>query len=178
MIYFSGLDSVIESIYLGEDLGNKVGECDIFVNPERVSYIADRVVIISSPSYPESSIETLLINGNKVISRVRVNKNSEITDETTRSVLFQPYIMRVSGNIIFSGLVVPYSDSLLRDYCTYDPDLCSLYFPKLSGKMPDLMDDLGNLSYLGWALHQVGQNTGESCFKDLDIVKLKKIMIT
>ena len=177
MIYFSGLDSVIESIYLGEDLGNKVGECDIFVNPDRVSYIAEKVVIISTPTYSYDNIESLLGNGNKVISRVKVSGGSESEDR----IIFQPYIMRVCGNILFSGLMVPYSDSLLRDHCTYDPDTCTLYFPKLNvndGEMPDLEDSNGNLSYLGWALHQVGQNIGERRFMDLDIVKLKKLMIT
>ena len=70
MIFFSGIGSIIESIYLKEPLGENRKECKIFVNPFPVTYLAHKVVIVNSILYPTNVIKELLKNHNKVVLRV------------------------------------------------------------------------------------------------------------
>ena len=52
-----------------------------------------------------------------------------------------------------------------------------LYFPKIYEITSEnrVMDDYGNLSCLGWVLHQVGMNLDKNTrFFDLDVIKTKK----
>ena len=125
VVHFNGLDSIIESIYLEDRLGSRIGDCNVFVNPENIKYLVGKLVIINSLSYPTENIQELVDNGNKVVSRIR-------TDST-------------------------------------------LYFPKLDPSCYDVMDAGGNLTALGWALHQVGVKVRDGLnFPHLDLIKLGK----
>lgn len=168
MVYFNGLDSIIESIYLEDKLGNKVGDCNVFINPDNIKYLVGKVVIINSLTYPAINIQSLIDNGNKVVSRIKTK---------IKEVFYQPYIIRVAPGIMYNGRTVCgkiSNDEILQDYC-YFPDSV-LYFPKLDPSYYDVMDDSGNLTALGWALHQVGVKIRDDLsFQNLDIIKLGKI---
>ena len=167
MVHFSGLESVIESIYLEDRLGNKSGDCGVFVNPENTKYLVGKICIINSTQYPEEYVKELVDNGNKVVSRILLPH----TD-----IIFQPYIIRVSPGIMYNGKNVQEKlelEDVLQNYCLFDS---ILYFPKLDPSLYPVIDKEGNLTALGWALHQVGVlvRPGLS-FPNLDIIKLKKI---
>lgn len=172
MIYLEGLNSIIESIYLGEELSNKVGNCDIFVNPENVKYLIGKIVIINISEYPGELIKQLIENRCKVISRVFID-NPEIE--------IRPYILRICPQVIWNGRVIkePMTlDNILEcGYCEFDTDEFKLYFPKFyscTNIAPE--DDYGNLSSLGWVLHQSGINIKKDTpLLDLDVIKTRKI---
>jgi len=172
MIYLEGLNSIIESIYLGEELSNKVGNCDIFVNPSNVKYLIGKIIIINIPEYPEEYINQLLENRCKVISRVFIdNSNIEI----------RPYILRICPQVVWNGRVIkePMTlDNILEcGYCEFDVDEFKLYFPKFYSCTDTAVEDnYGNLSSLGWVLHQSGINVKKDTpLQDLDVIKTRKI---
>lgn len=171
MVYFNGLDSIIESIYLEDKLGSRVGECNVFVNPDNIKYLVGKVCIINSLSYPIESIESLIDNGNKVISRIWLGGLAD--------VIFQPYIIRISLGIMYNGRNIKGKvdpEVILQDYCSF-PDSV-LYFPKIDPSCYDVQDSKGNLTSLGWASHQVGVRINENlAFQDLDIIKLGKLKL-
>ena len=172
MIYLEGLDSVIESIYLGEELSNKVGNCNIFVNPENIKYIVGKIVIINSCEYPEEQIQQLLENKCHIISRVsRDNPGVEV----------RPYILRICPQVMWNGRVIEepmtLNNILECGFCEFDTDEFKLYFPKFyrcSDHTPQ--DEFGNLSALGWVLQQVGINIDtKTPLTDLDLIKTRKL---
>ena len=169
VVHFNGLDSIIESIYLEDRLGSRIGDCNVFVNPENTKYLVGKLVIINSLSYPLELVSDLVDNGNSVISRIKTGVDG---------VLLQPYIIRVSEGIMYNGRVVSgkmSEDEILQDYCSF-PD-STLYFPKLDPQCYDIMDAGGNLTALGWALHQVGVKVRNGLnFPHLDLIKLGKIV--
>ena len=169
VIYFNGLDSIIESIYLEDRLGSRIGDCNVFVNPTNIKYLVGKLVIINSLSYPPDNIQELVDNGNRVVSRIKTG---------IEGVLLQPYIIRVSEGIIYNGRTVKgkvSDDEILQDYCSF-PD-STLYFPKLDPECYDVMDQVGNLTALGWALHQVGVKIRDGLtFPHLDLIKLGKVV--
>ena len=168
MIYFSGLSSIIESIYLGDRLGTKIGECDVFVNPKNPKYLVGKLVIINSTDYPQDQIPRLIENENKVVSRIKIEEEG---------ILFQPYIIRVDLGIMYNGrnleeLVT--EDRILQEFCSFPES--TLLFPKLNPSLYPVTDSEGNLTGLGWALHQVGVKVRDGLeFQNLDIVKLGKL---
>ena len=168
MVYFNGLESIIESIYLEDRLGNKIGDCNVFINPENTKYLVGKSVIINSLTYPVEHITELLDNGCKVVSRIKVDR---------RDIIFQPYIIRISLGIMYNGRIVTGKvdlEDILRDFCSFPES--TLYFPKLDPLCYNVMDKQGNLSGIGWALHQVGVRIRDGLdFQDLDIIKLGKI---
>lgn len=175
MIYFNGLESVIESVYLTDDLDNKIGGCDVFINPDNVKYLTGKVVIINSVSYPDSNIDILSSNGCHIISR---------TFRDREDVEVQPYILRLNFEVMWNGIVLEdlgdtELDTLLdKDICKYDILSGILYFPKIYevGRYKT-SDTYGNLTALGWALQQVGINIKKSTvFENLDILKTGKII--
>lgn len=167
MVYFSDIYSIIECIYLSESLGEKVGQCDIFINPDSISYIVGKTVIINKVGYPDSNIEGLLSNRCKVISRVYI-------EELRDHLLYQPYILTPNFNIMWNGISIDSMTDLLKN-CIFDKDELKLYFPKI--KLRSFREDeRGNLTAIGWALHQVGVNIKDSPFKDLDVIKTKKML--
>lgn len=174
MIYFSGLDSIIESIYLSDILDNKVGPCGVFINPQNVKYLTGKTVILNMCDYPDNDIDTLVNNGCHVISRT-YNKRDDIE--------VQPYIMRINPDIMWNGEILneltENFDSILdKDICKYDISKNTLYFPKIyKTGIYKIEDEYHNLTALGWALQQVGINIKQSTvFENLDIIKTGKIM--
>lgn len=174
MIYFNGVESVIECVYLSEDLDNKLGSCDVFINPTNVKYLTGKIVILNNPKYPESNIDILSSNGCKIISRT-------FRDRSDLEV--QPYILRINECLEWNGMVLQDLqedlDILLdKDICRYDINRGILYFPKIykTGNYKTT-DDYGNLSGLGWALQQVGINIKRNTvFENLDIIKTGKVI--
>lgn len=172
MIYLEGLDSVIESIYLGEELSNKVGNCNIFVNPENIKYIVGKIVIINSCEYPEEQIQQLIENKCHIISRVAIDNPG---------VEVRPYILRICPQVMWNGRVIEepmtLNNILECGFCEFDTDEFRLYFPKFyrcSDHIPQ--DAFGNLSALGWVLQQVGINIDtKTPLTDLDLIKTRKL---
>lgn len=172
MIYSEGIGSLIESIYLEEGISNKVGNCNIFVNPSNIKYIIGKTVIINTCEYPESSLNLLIENNCNVISRVYINNpNIEI----------QPYILRICPQVMWNGRVIeePMTLNNILDcgFCEFDSDEFKLYFPKFYNcSDTKAQDDYGNLTVLGWVLQQVGINVNKKTpLTDLDIIKTGKI---
>ena len=168
------LYSIIESIYLGEKLSDRLGNSKILVCPGNTKYIVGKTVVINHQGYPKECIETLLTNGCKIISRV---------DLGIPGVDFQPYILRPDFKVMWNGISLDVSGytkvddilDFLEDKIIYLES--ELYFPKLLGLCDSLIkDDSGNLTALGWLMHQVGLNTVDSCFCDLDLIKTKKLL--
>lgn len=189
MIYFSGLDSIIESLYLDERLGDKLGSCKIFINPVNISYLTGKVIIINKLRYPQTYVAELINNGNKVISRVFTDNNK---------VDFEPYILRPIFNLVWGGDEVMVTEEDIREIennnndklteklldrilesCSYISDRNKLFFPKLIGKGVKKIatDDKGNLTAIGYSLQQVGVNIikADTPFLDMDILKTKKL---
>jgi hypothetical protein len=178
MIYLSGLDSIIESIYLSDLISTQIGKAQIFVNPnQRLKYLTNKTIIITNNDYSVDYINQLVDGGNKVISRVYFN---------TDKVEIQPYIIRINDKIRFNGREITedsiekIDDILLKGYGEYDEKEKRLYFPKIKimdKETEPYMDQYGNLTGLGWALHQVGVNMKEGPLVNLDLLKLKKVII-
>lgn len=187
MIYFSGLDSIIESLYLDEILDDKVSSCNIFVNPENVSYLTGKIIIINNIDYPLPSIKTLINNRNKIISRINlINKDSFVES----NIKINPYVIRPVFNIMWGGddieveqeeVLNGISDSVfdrILEGCNYVPEKRKLFFPKLhgSGIKRISVDEDGNLTSIGYSLQQVGVNiTYNTPFIDMDVLKTKKL---
>ena len=92
MIYFEGLESIIECIYLEDSISSRPNTCDIFVNPENITYMMGRTVIINSCEYPEDNIRTLVNNRCRVISRVYFG---------VPGIEVRPYILKLNDRIIW-----------------------------------------------------------------------------
>lgn len=177
MIYFEGLNSIIESVYLEEPLGNKLSSCKVFINPENITYLVGKTIIINKVSYPAEKIDTLLRNNCKIISRVWLDSDR---------VEIQPYILRINFNVMWNGRDIddPEGNLILRlfekDLCNYSLDEQVLYFPRvnISHSSDLIIDSYGNLTGLGWALQQVGENIKtDTPFCNLDLIKSKKVVL-
>jgi len=155
MIYFNGVDSLIESIYLQEKLDDKVGMSDIFINPTgHIDYLVGRTVILTKPGIP---IDVLLKNKNKLISRV---------DYDNTSIKLQPYIKRIDFSVMWNGEILDWDGNEINPVMKKG----ILYFPKLKNiPNEELADEKGNLTALGWVQWQVGEGS------TLDMIKTKKV---
>lgn len=168
MILYSGLDSIIESLYLDDDLTESVRDCSIVVNPdEKLSrYLMGRLIIINHKNYSVDLIRKLK-DDNKVITRI---------DFSIRGVLFDPYILRINDNIRLSGEFIDYIDESCYNDVDFRFDGKVLYYPS-----PESYEDYvynGNLTSLGYLLYQIGYNLiDNSIFKNLDVIKLKNGLI-
>jgi hypothetical protein len=180
MIYYdSSLAPVIESIYLEEPIDNRIGSCNIIVNPENLTYIFGKTIIINDPDYIWNDALKLRDQGCKVISRIY----TEI-----EGISYQPYIMRINMSLMWNGETIDLGDKSLHmreildllsqdddQKFKYEIDKKRLYFPKIKTKS-GIYDIHGSLGALGWALHQVGIDTSKDCkFKNLDLLKLGKV---
>lgn len=174
MIYFNGLDSIIESTYLREPLGENIKESGIFVNPTNITYLTGKSVVITDPSYSLSAISTLLKHRNTVISRVALEGNIE-------GVIHNPYIIRPEWGMIWNGEVIEEQvndQGEILEHVTFSPESMTCYFPKLLKTSIPVIDGRGNLTGIGWALHQVGLEISPlSAFQDLDVLKTMKMQI-
>lgn len=176
MIYLEGLESIAESIYLDENLDNRSGNCNIFVNPENIGYLVGKVVIINSPGYSEEKIEKLLENRCKIISRVKVSSKYKSRIE------FCPYILRICMGVSWNGIDLDdfprtgLSTLFENELCSFSTSDYVLHFPRIHSK-DNTIDVDGNLTAYGWILQQVGVNIKEDTpFTNLDIIKSKKIV--
>lgn len=174
MIYLSSLESIIESVYLEDSLSGKIGECNVFVNPENIRYLTSKTVIITIPDYDLDKIKTLLDNGCKIISRVYYD---------IPEIELSPYILRLNYGIMWNGKIIREDYRGTRSLIdtsdvTYDSDTETLYFPQIYNESAIVKDNWGNLTSLGWALQQVGVNIKEDTpFVNLDIIKTGKVVL-
>lgn len=183
MIYFDGLGSIIESIYLNDVVNikeKKVNSDNLcYVNPNSTKYLVGKTVIINTLEYPTLNIAELINNDCKIITRV-LRPDFPLLN-------FQPYILRVNPNIMWNGQIVDDFKNLDKLYldgrCFLDWENYTLTFPKIKDNScldsTAVVDSLGNLSVLGWALQQVGVNiisSKDTPFCDLDIYKTKKLI--
>ena len=183
MINNEGIESWIEAVYLGEPVTDRTGKSDIQVNPKVPKYVVGKTIIINRPDYSSLDLDILKENRNNIISRVRLPIMTGIN--------FQPYIMRVDFKIIWNGDVINCPTDLsdnedaLGEWLMESIGMTStdrpaeISFPKILGCKKNILQDLsGNLTALGWALHQVGVNIKEDTkFIDLDLLKTKKILL-
>lgn len=172
MIYFEGLESIIECLYLEDNISSRPSNCDIFINPENITYMMGRTVIVNSCEYPEDNVKTLLSNGCHVISRIYFD---------IPGIDIRPYILKLNERIAWNGEILKkfsdFSELLEEDHCRFDLRNYRLYFPKLYGITAEnkVMDDYGNLSCLGWVLQQVGVNIKtDTPFVNMDVIKTQK----
>ena len=185
MIYFDEtenniLNSIVEGIYLSEKFSDRIGNSDIVVCPCNIKYIVNKTVIINKLDYPITSIQRLLENGCDIISRVDLGEMMDYIEH-------QPYIMKPDFGIMWNGMTVDVSDLVdlyeivqaLEDRIVFNPEKdLVLYFPKLIGvNKKFVQDNKSNLTALGWLMHQVGVNTRESEFLDMDLLKTKKLLV-
>jgi hypothetical protein len=172
MIYLSSLEAIIESIYLEDSLSGKIGECNVFVNPDNVKYITSKTIIISVPDYDVEKIKELLRNGCKIISRVYYDMPE---------IEISPYILRVNFGMMWNGKIIKDSYQGSRNLIDtnsveYNNELETLYFPQIYSSDIKATDQFGNLTSLGWALQQVGVNVKTNTpFVNLDILKTGKV---
>ena len=89
----TGLDSIIESLYLREKLTCSPKASNILVNPVS-SYVVGKTVVINIKGYPSNYIDELIYNKNTIISRFDIGDNR---------VIFDPYELRMNENIIPLG---------------------------------------------------------------------------
>jgi hypothetical protein len=179
MIYFEGINSIIEGIYLGEIVSNKIASCNIFVNPINVSYLIGKTVVINDANYDIDKVDTLIRNNCAVIARIEL---PGLSKDLLHQIEFSPYIMRIDFDIMWNGKVVEtlhegISELIDNDLVEYVIEDHKLYFPKIYNLQEDIMKDKSNnLTGIGWALHQVGVNMlTDTEIKDLDILKSKKV---
>ena len=174
MIYLSSLGAIIESIYLEDSLSGKVGECNVFVNPDNVKYIVSKTIILSTPNYDPEKIKILKDNGCKIISRVCYDIDG---------IEMSPYILRINFGIMWNGKIIKESyqdENVLIDSgdVLYDSENETLYFPQIYNEKVISTDPYGNLTGMGWALQQVGVNIKtDTPFTNLDILKTGKVVL-
>lgn len=177
------LNSIIEAVYLSEDVSVKVAESNIYVNPENPTYIINKVVIINFANYPLDKIKILLRNRCKVISRINLDYSV-----SNNEVEFQPYILRPCFDVMWNGKsycinnISELEDIMSDNNNCWDVDFPDyrIFFPKLivndDSIKSYLCDKYGNLTGIGWLLQQVGVNISkDTMFNDLDIIKTKKL---
>lgn len=183
MIYLDDsntLCSIIEGIYLSEKFSDRFKNSNILICPNNTKYVTGKTIIINHNNYPKNKIEELYFNGCTIISRVKLDYDLDY-------VKFCPYIVFPEMNIMWNGLTIDVSDldsiseieKKLEDSIIFDITENNLCFPKLTGIEKNLiLDTDGNITCLGWLLHQVGINIDKnSVFKDLDLIKTKKMLL-
>lgn len=175
----NGIDSFLEATYLGIPVSARGDERFIYVNPSAYHYLHGNIVIISNPEYPKENIEWLLKEGIRVIFR-NANEFSEP----------DPYILRIEFGVMWNGDVLECPEGLsfteilefLKKSCEVEPVDTGIpmrvFLPKIYGIPKDyLLDSSGNLTILGWSMHQVGINVSKSLkYQDLDLYKTGKIL--
>lgn len=160
MVKLCGLPSILESLYLEEQLTTKIREITIEVNPVNLKFLSGKTIIINSRDYVLPAEHGYC---NTIISRVKECQSSDIT--------YLPYLPKVIPNIVWNGM---YVDSLEEAEDVYLFDEKTIYFPKINNF--NVSDE--DLDYLGFLEYQVGYNFFEnSPFQDLDILKCRKGLI-
>lgn len=170
-IFGNDLGSLVESVYLGIPYTDNQRHFNIVVNPSRITYLINKVIIINKFNYPKENLPTLLGNRNKVISRVWLG------DEYMDDVIFDPYLPRLNLQIAWNGEIL---DTLGEEniemnnpiYYSLDSDV--LFFPKVK-HYRDRPGERKEYNFIGYLLYQTGLNLYKNSeFKNLDIIKCKK----
>ena len=120
MVLLTGLDSVIESLYLKERLTNQSKSGNILINPVNVTYTTGKTIVINHKYYPLDWIKQLVKNRNKVITRLNFNIPGSI---------FDPYILRINDNILSSGEYIDLIGEGFYQEVEYKFDGTKLYYP-------------------------------------------------
>lgn len=183
MIYLDDsntLCSIIEGIYLSEKFSDRFKNSNILVSPDNTKYVTGKTIIINTNSYPQNKIQELIDNMCSIISRVDLGYDIE-------EIKFCPYILYPETNVMWNGLIIDISEinnifdleKKLEDSIIFDISTNKLCFPKLTNINSDLIKDLnGNLTCLGWLMHQVGINTDKNTvFQNLDLLKTRKTLL-
>lgn len=186
MIFKNSLASILEAIYLKEPITSKFGKAGIAVNPMNLDYILGRIIIFNLPGIPENIVREAVEHSKTVISRVKFGN-----PDLDKRVNFQPYIMRIDSDVMWDGTAFPCPDEIketqevldmfgdIRDFPESEIPECTpeISIPKITHIRESLVHDCdGNLTCLGWALHQVGVNCGESSkYQDMDVIKTWKV---
>ena len=175
MIYFDGLESVGECLYLSETLDNRSGNCNIYINPDSTSYIVGKVVIINRLGYSVDKIRQLISQNCKVISRIPLSEKVE-------GLEIAPYILRINPSVMWNGRDIErvpkggFQEMMEEGLCNFSVDDYVLYFPRIY--QGEFSDSAGNLTILGWLCQQVGVNIVKNTpFINLDLIKTKKILL-
>lgn len=179
MIFADSLESFLETVYLGERITTKRSGNSIHVNPgEKNDYLVGKTVILTKEYSPEI-VENLKLNMNTVLGRVWMPE-----------VIYVPYQTRINFKIQWNGIEVRVplnindifkwllSEDLVMTRLV-DNTVEYIGFPKILGIEESLLyDRKGEITLLGWALHQVGLNIDKKAkWKDLDLIKTKKMDI-
>lgn len=165
MILLTNLDSVIESLYLDIPLTNKFRDSKIIVNPENITYLVGKTIIINKFNYSDLDIEILIKNNNKIVSRLFSNDSR---------VNYIPYFPRLCPNIRWNGEYVRFLNEDIYENIDYLFDGTSLYYPKCREYL-NILGQHNECNALGYLLYQLGENIyQETPFIDLDIVKIGK----
>ena len=183
MVYLddnNALISIIEGIYLSERFSDRFKNSNILVCPDSTKYVTGKVIIVNHNNYPKEKIEELHSNGCTIISRINLNYDLDY-------VKFYPYLLYPVMNVMWNGLNIDISginsiseiERKLEDSIIFDINDNKLCFPKLSNINKNLvLDQYGNLSCLGWLMHQIGINMDKNAiFQDLDLLKTKKTLL-
>lgn len=165
MIYFNGLFSILESLYLNINVTDKLINSTIIVNPNSASYTFGKTIILNMPGINENLIEKLINNGNTIISRIP-GYNSKIK--------IVPYLEKVLFNINWNGKTEEYISMRNIEDIDFEVNYPNLYFPKAKKYEDTLINNYP--SALGILLYQVGMDNiiNNKLFNNLDIIKCKK----
>lgn len=165
MILFNGLPSVLESLYLEDDITDKLTSSDIIVNPISSSYLTGKTIILNMPKISKNIIEEVLRKGNTVISRIPgYNPKIKVV----------PYLERPLFNIFWNWKIEDKISSENMDLIDFQVDYPNIYFPKAKTWEDTMVG--GFPSALGVLLHQVGQDNviNNKLYYNLDLQKVKK----
>ena len=154
-----GLPALLESRYLDREVTG-YSLSTIQVNPLHSLYVAGKTIIINIPDYPVEDIETLVGNGNIVVSRIPCE---------VPGVIIKPYLPRLCMGIMWNGNYQDHLSDREIDKIEFDFVDGVLLVPK--GKSYEYTPG----SFLEYMAYQTGAiNYPETKFKDLDIVKTGK----
>lgn len=170
-IFGTDLGSLVESVYLGIPYTDNQKEYNVIVNPERVTYLIGKTVIINRFDYPRKNLETLKTNRNNVISRVWLG------DSWMTGISFDPYLPRLNMNISWNGEVLETlgeENIETKNPIYYSMDSDVLFFPKVKNYR-DKPGEKGELNFIGYLLYQTGLNLyPDTKFINLDVIKCRK----
>lgn len=170
------LYSIIEGIYLSERFDTRFKNSNILVCPDHTKYVVGKTIIINQPNYSIEKCKELHKNNCTIISRVKLDLDF---------IKYHPYLIYPEPNIMWNGMYVSVEGldiigitKKLEDSIIFDASLSKLYFPKLLDVSESLLySSSGDLTALGWLMHQVGINVvKDSKFQDLDLLKTRKML--
>ena len=154
-----GICSKVECSYLGRP-ETGYSRSSIQVNPKHTTYVADKVIIINQPNYPEDELRKLIDNNNLVISRLP----SDIP-----GVSYKPYLPRYCSGIMWNGMIVDCLSDKEPELIEYEYVDGILYVPKARSY------DYTPGSFLEFIAYQTGANVySDTDFLDLDVIKTGK----